>query len=362
MPRAVPGVWIWVPRWKPFQSNHEGAIIDRLHRARGGTDAIIINPGAYTHYSYAIFDALEAVDLPVVEVHISDITRREAWRSESVIAPACVATIYGRGTDGYRHALRHLVLRSEMPPTSLPYGPHPDQVGDLRIPTGSGPHAVAMLVHGGFWRGPWRRDLMDGLAIDLAKRGVATWNVEYRRSPNGWHQALLDIATAVDHLANLAAEFPVDVDRVAVAGHSAGAQLALWAAGRARLPADSPWAAPVVSPRLAVALAGVVDLNQAAEDHLGDDAVEEFFGGRPAANISPSDSLPVGVPLLVAHGTADDRVPVEYSRGFVARARAAGDAVEYLEFDQADHFVFTDHHSAEWDSIAAQAIESLGKS
>ncbi len=203
---------------------------------------------------------------------------------------------------------------------------------------------------------------MDGMAVDLAKRGIATWNVEYRRSPNGWHHALSDIATALDHLTNLAGEFPVDVDRVAVAGHSAGAQLALWAAGRARLAADSPWAAPVVSPRLAVTLAGVVDLNQAADDHLGDDAVEEFFGGRPAANISPSDSLPVGVPLLVAHGTADDQVPVEYSRGFVTRARAAGDAVQYLEFDEADHFVFTDQDSAEWDSIATRAIELLGGS
>ncbi len=345
-----------------FQSNHEGAIIDRLHEARHDADAIVINPGAFTHYSYAILDALESVELPAVEVHISDITRREAWRSHSVIAPACVATIFGRGINGYRDALRHLVLRIGNPPISLPYGSAVDQIGDLRLPPGPGPHPTVILIHGGFWRRPWSRDLMDGPAVDLADRGVATWNVEYRRGPLEWQHALSDIAAAVDHLAGLAAEFPVDLARVAVVGHSAGSQLALWAAGRARLPADSPWAAPAVSPGLALSLAGVVDLNQAVDDDLGDGAVEEFFGGRPPSEQSPSDSLPVGVPVLVAHGTADDRVPVEYSRTYVARAREAGDSVEYLEFDNADHFVLIDQDSAEWNAIAQRTVEHLAGS
>jgi 3-dehydroquinate dehydratase-2 len=92
-----------------FQSNHEGAIIDRLHQAHRETAAVIINPGALTHYSYAIHDALEAIELPAVEVHISDITKREPWRSHSVISPVCVATIFGRGVDGYHDALKILV-------------------------------------------------------------------------------------------------------------------------------------------------------------------------------------------------------------------------------------------------------------
>lgn len=91
-----------------FQSNAEGAIIDRLHQARQDADGVIINPAAYTHYSYAIYDALEAIGLPVVEVHISDITKREPWRRQSVVAPACLTTISGRGIDGYRDALHHL--------------------------------------------------------------------------------------------------------------------------------------------------------------------------------------------------------------------------------------------------------------
>jgi 3-dehydroquinate dehydratase-2 len=88
-----------------FQSNHEGVLIDRLHDCLGTQDGIVINPGALTHYSYALHDAVTAVALPTVEVHLSDISAREAWRAESVISPACIATISGRGAEGYREAL-----------------------------------------------------------------------------------------------------------------------------------------------------------------------------------------------------------------------------------------------------------------
>ena len=91
-----------------FQSNHEGAIIDRLHAALGHADGVVINPGAFTHYSYALHDAIEAIEIPTVEVHLSDIMSREAWRRSSVVAPACMATVYGKGADGYREALEIL--------------------------------------------------------------------------------------------------------------------------------------------------------------------------------------------------------------------------------------------------------------
>ena len=88
-----------------FQSNHEGAIIDMIQEADGRFDGIVINPGAYSHYSYAIHDALRSIDVPAVEVHISDITAREPWRQTSVTAPACRAMIAGRGFDGYLEAM-----------------------------------------------------------------------------------------------------------------------------------------------------------------------------------------------------------------------------------------------------------------
>ncbi|MBQ3847729.1 MAG: type II 3-dehydroquinate dehydratase [Clostridia bacterium] len=91
-----------------FQSNHEGAIIDEIQNALGKFDGIVINPGAYTHYSYAIADALSAVQIPTVEVHISDISKREDFRKLSVISPVSIATVKGKGFYGYREALEIL--------------------------------------------------------------------------------------------------------------------------------------------------------------------------------------------------------------------------------------------------------------
>lgn len=91
------------------QSNHEGDLIDRIHSERATCRGIIINPGALTHYGYSLHDALEAVGIPAVEVHISNIFEREEWRRHSVITPVAWRVIAGRGTDGYLEALRDLV-------------------------------------------------------------------------------------------------------------------------------------------------------------------------------------------------------------------------------------------------------------
>jgi len=96
-----------------FQSNHEGAIVDAIQSALGRCDGIVINPAAYTHTSIAILDALKAVGLPAVEVHISDISRREAFRQVSYPGLACVKTIMGQGLDGYRQAI--LFLKTQGP-------------------------------------------------------------------------------------------------------------------------------------------------------------------------------------------------------------------------------------------------------
>ena len=94
-----------------FQSNHEGALIDKLHEARGAYDGIVYNPGAHTHYSYALRDAVSSIDVPTVEVHLSDISAREEFRRISVIAPVCVAQIKGKGKGGYKEAVDVLLAR-----------------------------------------------------------------------------------------------------------------------------------------------------------------------------------------------------------------------------------------------------------
>jgi 3-dehydroquinate dehydratase-2 len=91
-----------------FQTNAEHEFVERLHRLPGMIDGIVMNPGAWTHYSYAIRDALELTGLPTIEVHLSDVANREPWRRESVIRDLCVATVSGEGLEGYRTALARL--------------------------------------------------------------------------------------------------------------------------------------------------------------------------------------------------------------------------------------------------------------
>jgi 3-dehydroquinate dehydratase-2 len=87
------------------QTNHEGEFVETLHRATGGADGLILNPGAWTHYSWAIRDALEVAGLPAVEVHLSALDEREEWRRTSVIRDLCIGCIHGKGIEGYREAL-----------------------------------------------------------------------------------------------------------------------------------------------------------------------------------------------------------------------------------------------------------------
>lgn len=329
-----------------FQSNHEGALIDRLHQAVGRVEGVVINPGALTHYSYSLHDAIEAVEIPTVEVHISNVAEREPWRRVSVVRPACVATIYGRGVEGYRWALRHLHYRRAWPVETLPYGDDPALVGDLRRPPGGGAHPLAVLIHGGFWRHMWTRDLMDGLAVDLVQRGVATWNLEYRRvgAGGGWPTSLDDVTAGVELARSLDG---VEATRVALIGHSAGGHLALLAAR------SDP------APRVVVAMAAVTDLIAAGEENLGLGAAAQLLDGADPRAASPLHQLPLRVPQLVVHGTADDRVPVDHSRRYVEEARQAGDPVDYLEHQDVDHFAYLEPRHPAWQEVAAEVVRRL---
>jgi acetyl esterase/lipase len=232
-----------------------------------------------------------------------------------------------------------------------------ERFGELWRPAGAGPWPVVALLHGGFWRAPRTLELMRPLAADLAGRGFAAWNLEYRRvgqPGGGWPGTCQDVAAGLDHLAALAGREPLDLDRLAVAGHSAGGHLALWSAARPGLPAGAPGASPRVVPRLVVSLAGVCDLHAGAAEGIGEGAVAEFLGASPDQApdryqlASPLARLPLGVAQLLVHGDADTRVPVSQSRAYAAAAAAAGDPVELVELPGVDHMAVIDPASPAW--------------
>jgi acetyl esterase/lipase len=233
------------------------------------------------------------------------------------------------------------------------YGDDPSQVGELFVPTGAGQHPVAVVLHGGYWRSQYDRSLMEGLCLDLSAHGVAAWNLEYRRvgRRGGWPETLLDVAAGVDALADLDA--PLDLSPVVAVGHSAGGQLAFWAAARSTLPADAPGAAPRIRIGAAVSQAGVLDLTLAA-GLMPSSTPTRALLGDPGENFeryvlaSPRERLPLGIPQLVLHGEQDTTVSIRIATSYVEAALAAGDPCEARVLSGIGHFEHIDAGSSAW--------------
>lgn len=314
-----------------FQSNHEGAIIDHLHGLRGQADGVLLNPGALTHYSRALADALVAMETPTVEVHISNVMEREPWRRRSVVSAACVRTIYGRGVEGYLWGIRHLHYRRLGNPQRL--AGDEGAPGDLRVPPGKGPHPVVALFHGGGWMGQWRRDQVDGMAVDLAARGYATYNFEYL-PPHRGGRFPVTIESTRQAFRRIASRAELDSDRVALVGHSAGGTLALTA--------SRWWGRWGHAPRLAVSLAGVTALRP-------DSALDRaYLQGQDRRAASPRHLLPLGVETLLIHAQDDDIVSPEQSAEYGRAAEAAGDRVQTVILNHGGHLGFLDIKNRAW--------------
>jgi 3-dehydroquinate dehydratase-2 len=306
------------------QTASEAEVIAWLHEFEG--DGVILNPGALTHTSRAIADAVSGVAPSVVEVHISNVKQREPWRKSSFVSDSCVRTIYGRGFGGYRDAMRHLLNRETMPFETVTYGPHPDNVADLRRGSGRG---LVVLVHGGLWRQEYERDTIESLAVDLAVRGFDTLNVEYRRlgGGGGWPGSPHDVLTLLDALPHLGLGSP------RIVSHSAGSHLAMWAASRTR-----------VEVGLHVALAPIFDLR--ATVHMEDPGATEAATLLEAG--APSHVSPGEVPTIVVHGASDQIVPIDRSDDC-----ATHHEIEIHRTDT-DHFSLLDPTKAEWGWVVDQ--------
>lgn len=309
-----------------LQTNSEAKMIEAIHDHSG--DGIVLNPGAFTHTSRAIADAIAAIEAPVVEVHMSNVHDREPWRAHSMVSDVCVHTIYGRGAVGYRDAVRHLKNRAAIPWQVERYGPHPDNIGDLRM---SGEDLV-VIVHGGIWRGEYERDTTESLAVDLAQRGVSTWNVEYRRlgRGGGWPASGQDVLTALDTVPRLGL-----AGRVSIVSHSAGSYLAMWAAARTRIEVNSHLAlAPVLD----------LDLSVASGDQCASESADLINQGAPTFPGAGD------IETIIVHGQSDQVVPVSHSQMV-----APNHGLE-LHLTGTDHFSLLDPTKEEW----LWTIERLG--
>jgi acetyl esterase/lipase len=222
-----------------------------------------------------------------------------------------------------------------------------------------------IFLHGGFWRARFDRAHTGPLAEALAAAGFAVCTPEFRRTGQeggGWPGTFDDVAAAVDALPRLVAAAAegaadvVDVGRVVLGGHSAGGHLALWAAGRSRLPAAAPdrWRLPGSGLVGVVSLAGVCDLAGCFRQGLGGGAAGDLMGGGPDvvgeryAVADPMGLVPTGTAVRLVHGTRDRIVPVQFSKDYAAGAAAAGDDVRCDLVRGGGHFGVIDPLSRAW--------------
>jgi acetyl esterase/lipase len=289
-------------------------------------------------------------------------SRREALRLGAAAAASSLTTAC--------KSMGREILDLPAPPADvrLPYGPDPLQFGDLRLPQGAGPHPVAIVLHGGFWRAQYGLEYAGHMCVAFARAGIATWNLEYRRIGNpggGWPETFLDVALGADHLRTLAKKYPLDLKRVISVGHSAGGHLALWLAARPRIPAGDPLSGDDPIPlRGAAPIAGVVDLRRGWELRLSDGVIGELMGGPPEKLPqryyagSPIELVPLGVRVRLLHGTDDSVVPIEISNNYQKAASQAGDDAGLVPLPGADHFLPVDPRSIHW-PLVEKTVQGL---
>ncbi|HEY8571215.1 alpha/beta hydrolase [Phenylobacterium sp.] len=236
------------------------------------------------------------------------------------------------------------------PSARIAYGQAPSQVVELFLPKGRGPHPVVVLLHGGCFLKQFEGlPQTSGIAADLARRGMAVWNVEYRRLPEpgaGYPGTFEDVAAAIDRIAADAARYDLDATRVVALGHSAGGHLALWAAARGKLPQTSPlYREAPVRLRAAISLAGIGDLEGQGDVFgrpCGQETLPQLIGFKDRkaayADTSPAALLPTGARIVMVHGVFDPVMPPYTGLAFADRARKAGDAAEVVILADAAHF------------------------
>ncbi|HVI99288.1 MAG TPA: alpha/beta hydrolase [Sphingomonas sp.] len=260
------------------------------------------------------------------------------------------------------------------PDATIAYGDDRMQKVDVWVPHGRGPFRTVLMVHGGCWQTAIAdRSLMDWIAADLRDAGHAVWNIDYRgvdRDGGGYPGTFLDAARAADAVRDHAGRFGLDTRRIVAVGHSAGAHLALWLAGRPRLPEASPLAGgdPLGIAHV-VALGGLPDLEAVAaspDNGCGIDVAADLVGPATAAHPDPyADTsvprlLPLGVRQDLVNGRDDAIVPLRLGTDYAERARAAGDEAALHVIDATGHVELVTPDTAAWTAAKALIAAAFG--
>jgi acetyl esterase/lipase len=242
--------------------------------------------------------------------------------------------------------------RLPLPPSGerISYGSEPQQFGELRIPKGNGPFPVFILIHGGCWQAEFDYVYITRLAAWLTEHGVATWTIEYRRlgdEGGGWPGTFTDVANAADFLRQIPSKSRLDLKGVYAAGHSAGGQLALWLASRAKLSESSElFRKDPVAIRGVLGLAAITNLEKyrIGPPNSCHSSVDPLLGGAPDkvplryAEVSPSQRLPLGIPQIFIQGENDPIVDAASVGQYVEAAKKVGDQAVILPLSGAGHF------------------------